>query len=171
MFWELVATVFAGISCAGIALFLRSITKKKLPVWIIPAFAGMGMLAFQVQSEYGWYTHQISLLPQGVEVVKKVEEEALWRPWSFIYPQTTRFIAADIKNASINTLNSNVILVDLYFFERRHIAKRVPQVVNCVTLSRTNLTQHLEVQAHLINQEKWTQLDEKDPLLTKLCQV
>ncbi|MCZ2720637.1 hypothetical protein O1D97_03000 [Marinomonas sp. 15G1-11] len=171
MFWELVATVFAGISCAGIALFLRSISRKKLPSWLIPAFAGIGMLGFQIQSEYTWYDHQVSLLPQGVVVIKTVEEEAVWRPWRFFYPQTSRFIAADIKNAATNSLNTDVILVDLYFFERRHLAKRVPQVIHCGTSSRADFTQDLNIKNTLINASQWTPLEKSDPLLVRLCQA
>ncbi|MES7593453.1 hypothetical protein U6M85_12405, partial [Cutibacterium acnes] len=68
MFWELIATFSAGLGAAGIALLLRAITLKKLPNWIIPVFAGAGMLGFQIYSEYTWFSHQRSLLPAGVEV-------------------------------------------------------------------------------------------------------
>jgi len=98
MIWELVATVFAGLGGAGIALLIRKLSKQAAPKWLVPAFAGLCMLGFQVQGEYDWYDHQTGLLPTGVVVVKAVEEKAIWRPWSYVFPQTTRFIAADVAN-------------------------------------------------------------------------
>jgi hypothetical protein len=100
MFWELIATVFAGIGGAGIALLLRKLTKQAAPKWLVPVFAGGAMLGFQIQGEYEWYDHQASLLPEGVVVVKTVQEEAPWRPWSYVFPQTMRFIAADVANSA-----------------------------------------------------------------------
>ncbi|CAM5224284.1 hypothetical protein ALON55S_01165 [Alishewanella longhuensis] len=92
---------------ANIVLPLRALTLKKLPNWIIPVFAGAGMLGFQIYSEYNWFDHQRSLLPPGVEVVRTAKESSGWRPWSYLYPQTMRFIAADVKNAAANQKNAD----------------------------------------------------------------
>ncbi|MBM6549619.1 hypothetical protein [Marinomonas ostreistagni] len=170
MLWELIATVCAGLAGAGIALFLRKLTLGKTPKWIIPALAGLGMLGFQIQSEYTWYEHQASLLPDGVVVVKTVEEQAPWRPWSLVYPQTTRFIAADIDNAAQNQNNQQVYLVDLYFFERRLAAKRVTQVVHCGAQARADFTNQLQVpHGNAVDPELWRDLPTNDPLLQAVC--
>ncbi|MBD5771406.1 hypothetical protein [Marinomonas colpomeniae] len=171
MFWELIATVFAGIGGAGIALFLRKISKQTAPKWLVPAFAGVAMLGFQVQGEYDWYEHQTSLLPEGVVVVKSVQEETVFRPWSYAFPQTMRFMAADVANSAKNKIDPNLILVDLYFFERRHVAKRVPQIIDCVQGARTDFLQSFSASSESeanITQE-WHQLDEDDLLLKTLC--
>lgn len=171
MLWELIATICAGLAGAGIALLLRKLTWQKAPKWIVPALAGLGMLGFQIQSEYTWYSHQASLLPKGVVVVKTVEEQAPWRPWSLVYPQTTRFIAADINNAAQNQVNHDVYLVDLYFFERRLAAKRVTQVVHCGANAQADFTNHLQVPQgnQLGNSSEWHKLPANDPLLTAVC--
>ena len=57
MIWHLVATFSAGLGAAGIAFLLRSLSKQKLPKWIIPAFAGIGMLGYQIYFEYNWFAH------------------------------------------------------------------------------------------------------------------
>ena len=124
MLWELIATVFAGLGAAGIALLLRKLSKNRAPRWLIPVFAGAAMLGFQIQSEYSWYQHTASRLPAGVVVIKKIEQQTALRPWSYLYPQTLRFIAADVNNASQNQLNNQIMLVDLYFFQRRATARR-----------------------------------------------
>ncbi|KKO49137.1 hypothetical protein VT06_07775 [Arsukibacterium sp. MJ3] len=170
MLWELIATIFAGLGAAGIALGIRFISRNKAPRWLIPVFAALGMLGFQVQSEYNWYQHQASLLPEGVVVVRTVEQQAFWRPWSYVYPQTLRFIAADIANAAPNQRNNAIWLVDLYFFERRLSAKRVPQVVHCQQQARADFTKQLPIPApgEAISKD-WIKLDNNDPLLLALC--
>lgn len=166
MIWELIATIFAGVGGAGIALLLRKLTRQNAPKWLVPAFAGMAMLGFQIQGEYGWYEHQASLLPEGVVVVKAVEEKAPWRPWSYIFPQTMRFIAVDVANSARNTVNPDLVLADLYFFERRSLAKRVPQVIDCHLGARSDF---LKANEDSVDQPKWHSLKANDPLLTTLC--
>lgn len=170
MIWELIATLCAGLAGAGIALLLRKLTLGKTPKWVVPACAGLGMLSFQIQSEYTWYEHQSSLLPNGVVVIKTVEEQAPWRPWSLVYPQTTRFIAADLHNAAQNHINENVFLVDLYFFERRLAAKRVTQVVHCSAQARANFSDQLTISSGaLVDSDLWHPLNQEDPLLQAVC--
>lgn len=171
MLWELIATFSAGLGAAGIALVLRLLTLKKLPSWIIPVAAGAGMLGYQIVNEYTWFDHQSSLLPAGVKVVRTVEETAAWRPWSYLYPQTMRFLAADIENAARNQRNPEVYLVDLYIFERRMSARRIPQVVHCGKQARADFTDSLEIPmpgAEL--GAEWFPLDSSDLLYQYLCQ-
>ena len=170
MLWELIATVFAGLGAAGIALLLRKISRNSAPRWLIPAFAGAAMLGFQIHSEYSWFDHQRSRLPDGVIVVKTVEQKAAWRPWSYLYPQTLRFIAADVANASANTLNPQLKLVDLYFFERRASARRVPQVVHCQQQAQADFSASLDMPtADSPLSSQWKKLASDDALLLALC--
>ncbi|MDP5135411.1 hypothetical protein [Rheinheimera baltica] len=170
MLWELIATVFAGLGAAGIALLLRKLSSNRAPRWLIPVFAGAAMLGFQIQGEYSWYQYQASRLPAGVVVVKAIEQKAAWRPWSYLYPQTLRFIAADVANASANTQNPDVKLVDLYFFERRAMARRVPVVLHCGQMARADFTEQLDIpisSAPLSAQ--WQSLSADDALITAVC--
>src|SRR5690606_18548472 len=96
-----------------------------LPRWSFPVAAGSAMLAFQVYSEYNWFPHQKSLLPADVTVVQQIEESAPWRPWSYLYPQTLRFIAVRVGKAAVNTINPELVLAEVYLFERRLAAKRM----------------------------------------------
>ena len=128
------------------------------------------MLGFQIQSEYTWYQHTASRLPAGVVVIKKIEQQTALRPWSYLYPQTLRFIAADVNNASQNQLNNQIMLVDLYLFQRRATARRVPVVLHCQQHARTEFSQQMDipaVDAPLSN--NWQKLSADDPLLTAVC--
>ncbi|GAA0359822.1 hypothetical protein GCM10009092_25030 [Bowmanella denitrificans] len=168
MMWELVATLVAGVGAAGIALMIRKLSRNKSPKWLIPVFAALGMLGFQVQAEYNWYSHQKGLLPDGVQVVRKVDEQAWYRPWSFIWPQTVRFMAVDTNNAAVNELDQTLLLVDLYLFERRMAAKRVSQVVSCERRAMASFTDTLPGESAEI-EPNWIPLPTDDALLRILC--
>lgn len=170
MLLELMATIFAGLGAAGLALFGRLITAQRLPRWTIPAFAGAGMLGFQIYSEYTWFEHQQSLLPKGVLVAKAIPETKMWKPWTLAYPQTSRFIALDTNSIAANKINPELMLADIYLFERRRSAQRLPQVFHCRQQARANLTMDLQIPApgeRLDNQ--WLQLAGDDPLLNLAC--
>ncbi len=170
MFWELIATVFAGLGAAGMVLAARALGGRRIPRCTVPVAAGLAMLGFQIHSEYSWYAHQRSLLPDGVVVVSTVEDSTAWRPWSWVIPQTVRFMAVDAAGAAANRHNAEVMLADLYFFERRLAAKRVPQVVHCGQAARANLSDSLDIPAPGESLSKlWRRLPKHDPLLLALC--
>ncbi len=128
MFWELIATLSAGFGAAGIALILRLLIKP-LPKWVIPFFAGLGMLVFVVYSEYSWYRQTVLRLPDGVVVVASVPHTAFYKPWSYVRPQILQFVALD-KN-SIVTQDGSTKLANLYFFERRMKTQMLTIKVDC----------------------------------------
>ena len=170
MLLELIATLCAGLGAAGLALLCRTLTAKRLPRWIVPAFAGAGMLAFQIHSEYSWYDHQVSRLPAGVKVGKAVAESTSWKPWTYWFPQTLRFIAVDTSSAAANQINPDVILADLYVFERRMAARRIPQVFHCAQHARADLTTDLQIpRAGDTLGKQWLSLAQDDPLLRLAC--
>lgn len=122
MLYEFIATIAAGFGLAGIALIITHLSKlagKRAPKWLIPLFAAIGIFGFQIQQEYSWFDQQVTQLPEGVTVVKKIEESTWFRPWTYVKPQILRFIAADIGNATVQVDNPDVYLVNLYLFERR----------------------------------------------------
>ena len=134
MIYEFIATITAGFGMAGIALIIRHISKllgKTTPKWLIPVFAGIGMLGFQIYQEYYWYDQQSANLPEQVEVIKTFEESTWLRPWSYVKPQIVRFAAIDKNSIEINQQNTNLRKVNVYLFERRISTKIVPQVVDC----------------------------------------
>lgn len=172
MFWEFIATACAGLGAAGIALILRKISAKKLPSWTVPAFAGAGMLLFQIYSEYTWFSHQKSLLPPSVQVVKTVAETSPWRPWTFIQPQVVRFMAIHVGADAVNQMNPQLVLADIYLFERRRMAKRLHEVFHCGQSARAEFSEHFSLprQGETLSKQ-WLLLAEDDPALTAACRA
>ena len=134
MIYEFIATITAGFGMAGIALIIRHISKllgKTTPKWLIPVFAGIGMLGFQIYQEYYWYDQQRANLPEEVVVVKTFEDSTWFRPWSYIKPQIVRFAAIDKNSIEVNQQTPNLRKVNVYLFERRISTKIVPQIIDC----------------------------------------
>jgi len=140
MIWELIATVCAGVGAAGIALLLIKLSRQRLPRYLTPIFAGIAMLAFQIYNEYQWFNHQKSLLPEGVEVVMTASDQKAWQPWTYLIPQTNRFMAADFANTSVNQLNPDIVMLDLYLFAQRSPAIPVKQLIHCKAGKRADFS-------------------------------
>ncbi|MFL1466119.1 hypothetical protein ACQUWM_17620 [Marinobacter sp. DUT-3] len=135
MFWTLVATVFCGLGAAGIALGIRAATRNKAPRWIIPVFAGVGMLAYLIQGEYTWYDHKKAQLPEEAVVVNTQDDGIFWRPWTFVFPYTTSFTTVDTKSIVRDSDNRNVVRFTLYRFEQKMtdaVSHRI-HIINCAT--------------------------------------
>ncbi|MCH8533094.1 MAG: hypothetical protein LAT65_19800 [Saccharospirillum sp.] len=139
MIWHLVAVVFAGLGAAGIALGLRVVSGKRLPKWIIPVFAGMGMLSYQIYFEYNWFNFKQEQLPAGSVVVETEEGQVFWRPWTLRYPMTIGFTVIEPEQVSIRVQDEYTIAhFRTYRFEKQHIDVVTTQeyLMNCETGDR-----------------------------------
>ena len=135
MFWTLVATVFSGLGAAGIALAIRAATRNMAPTWIIPVFAGAGMLGYLIYGEYIWFDHKQSRLPDEAVVVSTESRGIFWRPWSLVYPYVTAFSTVDTDSIAQDTDNPDIIRFTLYRFEQKltdTVSHRV-HIINCTT--------------------------------------
>ncbi|SFM48725.1 hypothetical protein [Marinobacter zhejiangensis] len=135
MFWTFVATVFAGLGAAGIALGIRSITGKRAPKWLIPVFAGLGMLGYLVHGEYTWFEHKTSQLPPEALVVGQEQLKNPLRPWTYVVPQVTGFTVIDTNSIETSPNDRDVHMFYLYRFEQSYtdaVSKQV-HLLNCAT--------------------------------------
>lgn len=131
MFIELIATVFAGLASAGLAMLVNTITGRRLPRWIVPIAAGAGMLALTISNEYIWYDRTADELPEGITVALTVEESSWVRPWTKIWPYTKRFVAVDEGTARTHDNQPDQTLVNLFFFGRWSPVSRAPMLFDC----------------------------------------
>lgn len=166
MFWNLIATVFCGLGAAGIALGIRAATRKKAPRWLIPVFAGAGMLAYLIHGEYTWYDHKKELLPDEAVIVDTENDGILWRPWTFVFPYVTAFSTVDLKSISRDTDNPDIVRFTLYRFEQKvtdAVSHRV-HLLNCATDELVPLGSNGSPRI-----DNMKVLDQSDPLLTTVC--
>lgn len=166
MFWTFVATVICGLGAAGIALGIRAATRSKAPKWIIPVFAGAGMLGFLISSEYTWYDLKLSQLPEEAIVVNTEKDGIFWRPWTFVFPYVTAFSTVDIKSIGRDTVNPNIVQFTLYRFEKKlteTVSHRV-HILNCKTRELVPLGSDGKPRV-----DNLKRLDNNDTLLRTVC--
>ncbi len=167
MFLELIATFVAGIAAAGLVMLLRRVTGNRLARWLPPVAAGVAMIAFSIWSEYSWAGRTANGLPEGVTVVDRVTETIGWKPWTYLAPQTTRLVALDRAGARRNPEAPGVALVDLYLFERWQPTARRPQLVDCDTGARADVSEAALADPAAAD---WHTLGGDDPLIRAACE-
>ncbi|WP_110667165.1 hypothetical protein [Salinicola halophilus] len=144
MIWHWVAAISAGLGAAGLALLLRTLSGKRLPRWIIPAFAGLGLLAYQIHYEYDWYAYKRQQLPASAEVVATEKSRMFWRPWTYLYPLTTAFSVVDRDKLLTSQVDGErLVEFILYRFERQHrdVLTHQAYLMNCRSRERVPLTE------------------------------
>ena len=167
MIWNLVATVFAGLGAAGIALILRVLSRKKLPKWIIPVFAGLGMLSYQIYTEYTWYDFKRSQLPAGAEVVEVETDSMIWRPWTYLKPMAVGFTVIDTNTLSDTLVEGDRVMEFVrYRFEKSYVdqVRSHIQLLNCASLEMVELNEKRQPEMGSLQQ-----LSSDDPLYQRLC--
>ncbi len=176
MIYEFIATITAGFGMAGIAMIIRHLTKFagiSTPKWLIPIFAAIGMLGFQIHQEYNWQQQQIDRLPEQVKVVKTVEGQVWYRPWSYLKPQVIRFMAVETGkplSPDINPTTEDIRGSNIYLFERRMSTKIIPQLVNCQQPAITSLTGSTPLTTANFQQLQWQLLAADDEIVQVVCQ-
>ena len=172
MFVELIATIFAGISCAGLAMLLNIVTGRRLPKWIMPVAAGLGMLGMTISNEYTWFSRTTDRLPDGIEIATTVDEKSWLRPWTQIFPYTKRFVAVDVATMRRNENLPAERLADLYFFGRWSPVNQAPMLFDCAN-ARSALLIDGAVFAEdgSVTNADWQATPDGDPILTLVCGV
>lgn len=145
MLWNLIATVFAGLGTAGVGLLAYSISRKRLPKWIIPIGAGVGMLGYQIYAEYTWFDFKQTQLPRSSVVVSSETHSIAWKPWTFVFPMTTVFTVLDKENLRhISADDQDIVEFVLYRFEKDYSERVKPQgyLLNCLNREMLKINEH-----------------------------
>lgn len=172
MFLELIATVFAGIACAGIVMIVNRLTGRRLPRWLTPVAAGAGMIAMTVSNEYTWFDRTADRLPEGVVIATRVEEQSWLRPWTQLWPYTKRFAAVDTSTLRRNPDLPGQRMADLYFFGRWSPVSKAPMLFDCAAGRSALLIDGATFAADgSVADADWEALPERDPILSRVCET
>lgn len=168
MIWHLVAAVSAALAGAGIALVLRNLSRNWLPKWIIPVFAGLGMLGYTIHYEYTWFETTQARLPAGSVVVSSEEGDMLWRPWTQLYPMPLAYTVLDGANVQReDTDRGRVARFGLYRFQKRHLMTTVTNAhYQAICAEKAMFRLNEEGGAKV---ETLTALDPEGPLYQAVC--
>jgi len=170
MFVELIATIFAGIACAGIVLLINVVVRRRLPKWVVPIVAGAGMIGMTISNEYTWFARTVERLPDGIEIATTVEEQSWIRPWTQLWPYTKRFVAVDTATARANENLPEQRLTDLYFFGRWSPVNKTPVLFNCAMAKSALLIDGATFAADgSVSDADWQVMSTDDPILKLVC--
>lgn len=167
MLWHLIAIAVSGLGAAGIGLFLRFLSRRTLPKWIIPVFAGAGMLAYQVNFEYRWFDLKQTQLPEGSVVVSTESPNQVWRPWTLVYPMINAFTVLDANNLEKREqAGDTIVRFVMYRFEKQHIDQVSHQsyLLNCTTTELVPMTAAGELQVNALRR-----VDQNSTLIQAAC--
>lgn len=167
---EILAAIVAAFAMAGIALMLRKLSGQRLPRWLVPVFAGLGLAGFTVWSEYDWFSRVSGELPEGVIVVAAEEQSSALRPWSFVVPMTTAFIAMDTGATIAHPDAPSLRLVRLYSIVRWRGATEGLMIVDCANARQVLVTEGVEVTPEgELTGATWTAAGPDDKVQTAAC--
>lgn len=172
MFVELIATVFAGIACAGVVMVANRLTGRRLPRWLMPVAAGAGMIAMTISNEYTWFDRTADRLPEGVEIARTVQEQGWLRPWTQVWPYTKRFVAVDTGTLRRNPALPGQRMADLYFFGRWSPVNQAPMLFDCAKGRAALLIDGAAfAEDGRVADADWETLPDDDPILRRVCEA
>lgn len=172
MFYELIATVFAGFAMAGVVMLLNHATRGRLPKWAMPVAAGLAMIAATIANEYGWFGRTVDGLPDGIEVIVTHENRAAFRPWTYAVPFVDRFVALDTLSVRTHPQQPDLRLVETLFMARWAAPETLTVVLDCAGGRRAALTGQERVDENgAVADAQWVTAEEGDPLLARGCSL
>lgn len=167
MFFELIATVVAGLGAAGMVHLLNVISGRRLPRWMMPAGAGLAMLGFTIWSEYNWAERTTGTMPEGLVVISEVEKSWWWKPWTYKQPQVVRLMTVDTATIKTNPDTPDVKLVNMYLYARWNHPKEVIQLIDCANAKWAFATP--EAVKNPVEDGAWNALGEDNELYGAVC--
>lgn len=172
MLLEFIAIIAAGFGLAGLALMLNVLLRKRLPGWVMPASAGVGMLAMAVWLEYSWLDRVTANYPQEVEVASTNAVRAWYRPWTFVVPQVNRLIAIDHRFDWRNPAHPDQVLTQVLLVGRWEPSRQFAVVFDCAARRRADLVDQVRFgEDGSLENAQWRVLREDDPVLRAACRA
>jgi hypothetical protein len=139
MFFLLLSTVALGAVVAGVVMIANRALGGRLPRWLAPAAAGLGMLLFTIWMDYGWFDMTSRGLPDGMIVVSSYETSNPLQPWTLVKPKVNRFAAIDLGTVEANGVEPRYRRVRLNLFTRYEPVRQITQVYDCEGRGRIDL--------------------------------
>lgn len=167
---ELLAAIIAAVAFAGMAHLVWRLSGRRLPRWIVPAAAALGLIGFTVWNEYDWFGRVSAELPPGVPVVWTETGANGLRPWTHLFPMTTRFIALDRRSIAQHPGNADLRLAHIYEFARWTPTRDTMMVFDCAAGRRVTLTEQVTIDDQgVLSGAEWVAAAPDDAFQTQAC--
>ncbi len=166
----LFGTLILGIAVVGCLMFVNKLTGKRLPRWIFPVGAAIGMLTFHIWNEYTWFERTASELPAHVAVGETYTTSNMLQPWTYVFPRINRFSAVDLASLRTNDKAPGYRLVEVYLATRFTPTAVTRQLFDCETPRRMLVSASQEFgDDGLPKDPVWENLPADDRLRTEVC--
>ena len=170
MLYEFIAVIAGGFAGGGLAMLLNQLSGRRLPSWVTPVAAGIAMLAVAISNEYGWYTRTIAALPDQIVVAQTVEDQAIYRPWTYAVPYISRFVAIDRSSVRTHQAQPDQAIMDLFFFARWSPVHIVPVLFDCAGNRQAPLTDEAVFATDgTVQNAQWEAMPPDNPVLQTAC--
>ena len=170
MIWEFVGTITVAVAVAGVVHMLVRASGGRLPAYLVPASAGIGMLTFVIYMEYSWSGRIIDQLPEEATVASRNATTSWFRPWTYVAPLTTRMTVVDHRFDRTNADFPGIILTRLVLLGRWDPARPVPVVFDCIEGRRADMRDTVRFgEDGAIEGADWLRMAPDDPLLRAVC--
>jgi hypothetical protein len=170
MIWEFIATIASGFAAAGCVLILNMLLGGRLPKWLIPAAAGLGMISFVIWSEYTWAGRATANLPDEVELVSRNEVRNWYRPWTYIWPLSNRITLIDHRFTRTNEAFPDHVLTAVVMMGRWEPGRQVPVMFDCAQSLRADMRADVVfTEEGALEGADWLRLPPDDPALQAAC--
>lgn len=170
MFFELVATLVAGVGAAGVVMLLNRTSGGRLPRWAMPVGAGLAMIAMAIWNEYTWFDRTVATLPEGVEVISTVESRSFYRPWTYAVPFVQRFAAVDTATLRQHEAAPDMRVASMLLMSRWSQPMQLPVVYDCAENRRAGGDVPFELGADgSVTASNWQDVPDGDPALRAVC--
>jgi len=171
MLMDYIATFAAGLGLVGFVVIVRHLSKGRLPKWTIPASIGLGMLMFSIWNEYTWYTRTTSALPEQVIILSSPVDQVAYRPWTYLFPVSSRFAALDGLGMVKSPGNDNFRLAEVMLVQRWTPTRRVPVAFDCAGGRRADMIEGVELAPDgTLTGGEWMNVGQEDELQRAACQ-
>lgn len=144
MIWHLLAVFIIGLCVGAFAFALRKLSRNKLPSWIIPVCAGLGMLSYLAYYDYNWFDLKRSQLPTVSVVIEQDRASNFFRPWRYVLPSVSSFVVLDGKVRETQQDGETLVEYIRYEFINDYIERLESQqyVLNCTTGEQLTVPQN-----------------------------
>jgi hypothetical protein len=170
MLLDYFATFAAGLGFAALVFALRHLLKGRLPRWLVPFSLGAGMLLFSVWNEYSWYERTTRELPDQVVILSSPADQVWYRPWTYLFPVSTRFMAFDGTSMIVSEVKPTLRRADILVVERWTPTTRIPLAFDCEGALRADLIEGATLTPDgTLSGSEWQPADPTDELQRSAC--
>ena len=170
MLIDFIGSLAAGFGLMGIVLLLnRVILRGRLGRWIYPATVAFGMVAYTVWAEYTWADRTVAGLPQ-LAMVSESGDPVIYRPWTYLWPQSTRILAIDLANTRTHPEQPGQVMTQVVFLARWQPIRAVTVVYDCPGLARADVLDGVTMNADgSLSGAEWHEIEADDPVMQAAC--